>query len=140
MGVCKFAATGFLAGVLCLVSVSGLLDSRSGPSSDYYDTSHSQGYELEIDPIWREASKPSTTPSGATTGRKPNPADGAYAPTNNSYTSTTGRPFDFFTGISYRQLDIARKTLASIFRLAARSANVSESIGREVFAKVDSYM
>ncbi|GAV04454.1 hypothetical protein RvY_14727-2 [Ramazzottius varieornatus] len=73
-------------------------------------------------------------------GTKPHPADGAYAPTNNSYTSTTGRPFDFFTGISYRQLDTARKTLASIFRLAARSAKVSESIGREVFAKVDSYI
>ena len=71
---------------------------------------------------------------------KPNPAPGAQAPTRESYASTTNLPYDHFSGISLRQLDIARNAIARIFQQAALSASVETRRGAEVFGRVVGYL
>ena len=85
-------------GLVCIPIVSAMLDSHFAGYYYGIDGSPStHGYELEIDPIWSEIPKSSMMVSAAVIGYKPSPAVGAFAPSNNSFTSTTGRPFDFFT-------------------------------------------
>ena len=77
---------------------------------------------------------------GPTPPSKPTPAFGASAPTANSFSSTTGLAFDFFSGISYRQLKIAKEAIDTVNVMAALSGNVTISRGQEVFGKIANYV
>ncbi|GAV06693.1 hypothetical protein RvY_16639 [Ramazzottius varieornatus] len=110
------------------VSSSSAMPMMGGTqAADYGSSAYSDSY-------YTTAAPPSCLPT------KPAPVNGSTVPTSDSFTATSGIPFDFVSGISIRQLDIVRNQTAKIFQMAAQAAFVDVSQGPDLFGSIVNYI
>jgi len=71
---------------------------------------------------------------------KPQPAHGASNPSVDQYSSTAGRPYDDFTGMSLEQLKFAADTWEVTKTAAYKASDVSPDEGWRIYGKQMGYM